>query len=224
MNKSLLSFQQQVEQYSGKKLKLTINDNRSTMVSVKWESDHTIVSLHRMFLNAPENVMASLACYVDKRQKSISQPVKTFISEKIRTLDYSYTIPSSSIQHQGSVYNLREIYDTLNRDYFNNSLDLNITWFGSRTNRNRSRITFGLYCDTLKLIKISRLMDTPTFPDYVISYVVYHEMLHYYCPPYVNAKGYNSIHNKEFKKREAEFKQFRLAKSWFAENQTNFFK
>lgn len=223
MNQHFLSFQQQIENSSGKKLKLTINDNRSTMLSVKWEPDCTKVSLHRMFLNAPENVMESLACYIDKRQKSIDLPVKAFISEKLKSLDYSCTIPPQKIQHKGSVYNLKEIYEALNREYFNNSVHLNITWFGSRNNRNKSNITFGLYCDTLKLIKISRMMDEPSFPDYVVSYVIYHEMLHHICPPYVDAKGLNSIHNKEFKKRETEFKQIRQAKSWFNANRAAFF-
>jgi len=217
-------LQEQLEQVvSGKKLKLTINDNRSTMVSVKWEPDCTKVSLHRMFLNAPKNVMQSLACYVDENQKLMAPPVKAFISEKRKFLDYSHSIPYSSLHHQGEVYNLREIYDALNREYFNDSLNLKITWFGARKSRNKNRITFGLYCDTMKLIKVSRLMDTRTFPDYVVSFVIYHEMLHHICPPYINEKGFQSVHNPEFKNREAQFKQFRQAKVWFKNNENLLF-
>lgn len=221
---TLSAFQQQIELSSGKKLKLTINDNRSTMLSVKWEPDCTKVSLHRIFLNAPENVMQSLACYIDKRQKSVAPPVKAFISEKIKGMDYSRTIPRNRLEHQGEVYNLLDIYNKLNREYFDDRLNLNITWFGSRTNRNKNQITFGLYCDTMKLIKISRLLDTQKFPDYIITFIIYHEMLHHAFPPYVNAKGLNSVHHSEFKSRETEFKEFRRAKSWFKAHQSALFE
>ncbi len=216
-------LQEQLQQASGKKLQLTINDNRSTMVSVKWEPDCTKVSLHRMFLSAPKNVMESLACYIDENQKFMAPPVKAFISEKRKSLDYSHSIPYSSLHHQGDVYNLSEIYDALNREYFNNSLDLKITWFGKRKNNNKNRITFGLYCDTMKLIKVSRLMDDRTFPDYVVSFVIYHEMLHHTCPPFINEKGLQSVHNREFKNRESQFKDFKKAKAWFKINQNDLF-
>lgn len=220
---SLSFLHEQLKPSTGKRLKLKINDNHSTMVSVKWESDCTKVSLHRMFLNAPENVMQSLACYIDEKQSSFGPSIKNFISEKRKSLDYSHVIPISNLRHQGDIYNLKEIFDQLNREYFQNKIKLNITWFGARRHRNKSQITFGLYCDTKKLIKVSRLMDSKIFPDYVIAYVIYHEMLHHTCPPFINEKGLYSIHNPAFKSREAQFKEFRQAKNWFKANQDALF-
>lgn len=220
---SFVDFQRQLESASRKKLKLTINDNRSTMLSVKWEPDCTKVSLHRMFLQAPENVMQSLACYIDRRQRSIAPPVKAFISEKLKTLDYSHQIKNMSLEQQGKIYHLGELYTDINREYFDNQLNLNITWFGKHAHRNRRCITFGLYCDRLKLIKISRLLDTSFFPDYVVSFIIYHEMLHHLCPPYVDEKGLNRIHNKEFKNREKAYKEFHKAQQWIKAHKTSLF-
>jgi len=218
-----ITLQKQLENGSGLKLKLKINDNRSTMLSVKWEPDCTKVSLHRIFLQAPQNVMDALACYLRRKDKSIALSVKAFIEDNLRTLDYSHHIDQSKLHCQGHVYNLRQIYDDLNREYFDNELNLHITWFGKHNQRCRSRVTFGLYHDPLKLIKINRMLDSPSFPDYIISYVIYHEMVHHVCPAYFDERGLHQIHSKEFKQRESLFRYFDMAQRWIKDNQANFF-
>lgn len=220
----LASFQQKIENSSGVKLNLKINDNRSTMLSVRWEPDTTKVSMHRIFLNAPKNVMEALACYISKEHKMMAPVVKAYIEEKLHTLDYSYQLDPSKLYTHGNVYNLKSIYDQINSEYFHNQLNLSITWFGKTKQQNKSRVTFGLYYDPLKLIKINRIMDSPSFPDYFISYVIYHEMLHHECPATVDAKGRSAVHNKEFRAREKEFKHFELAQRWVKEHQNTFFR
>ena len=59
-----------LEKGSEAKVQLKINNNRSTMLSVRWEPDCTKVSLHQMFLNAPTNIMQDLACYVRQEQET----------------------------------------------------------------------------------------------------------------------------------------------------------
>jgi len=216
-------IQEQLENSSGLKLKLKINDNRSTMLSVKWEPDHAKVSLHRIFLQAPQNVMDALACYLKRQDKIIAPTVKAFIEDKLKTLDYSYQIDQKKLYSQGNVYNLQQIYNDINDEYFNNELSLYITWFGKPNRKCRSRITFGLFHDPLKLIKVNRLLDSPSFPDYLVSYVVYHEMVHHVCPPYYDRSGHYHIHTKEFKEREALFRYFHLAQDWIKKNKENFF-
>jgi len=218
-----LTFQRQLEAHSGLKLKLKINNNRSTMMSVKWEPDCTSVSLHKIFLDAPKNVMDSLACYLKRKDENIAPHVKEFIQNNLTLLDFTTEKDLQNIYTQGSFYNLQEIYNELNKDYFNNRLKLKITWFGKSIVRCRSRVTFGLYHDPLKLIKINRLLDNPTFPDYVVKFVVYHEMVHHICPPYYDKNGFQQIHSKEFKAKEARFKHFDLAEKWIKKNQASFF-
>lgn len=219
-----LRLQQELEASAGKKVKLKINDNRSTMLSVRWEPDCTKVSLHRMFLQAPQNIMDALACYIRKGKRAMSPNIKTYIENNLKKLDYSDKIDRSLLCSQGTAYNLQKIYNNINGEYFSGKLPLLITWFGKPNQRNKSKVTFGLYHDPLKLIKIHRLLDTPAVPDYLVSYVVYHEMLHYACPPYTDENGIYRIHNKEFLEREKEFTHYRLAQHWIKEHQTHFFK
>lgn len=217
-------IQRELESRSGMKLKLKINDNRSTMLSVKWEPDCTQVSLHRIFLQAPKNVMEALACYLRQEDEAIAPMVRAYIEDKIKALDYSHLVDHSKLCTQGAVYDLKKIYNELNEEYYGGKLDLAITWFGKPKQRPRSRVTFGLYHDALRLIKINRFLDAPTFPDYLVAYVVFHEMVHHVCPAYTDSKGYHHIHTKEFKKEEAKFRHFALAQRWIKENQATLFK
>lgn len=216
-------FQKQLEASSGMRLKLKINDNRSTMLSVRWEPDYTRVSLHRIFLQAPQNVMESLACYLRQEDKNIAPRVRSFIEDNIKKLDYSHELNHSKLYTQGYVYNLQKVYDKVNKEYFDNRLKLFITWFGKPVQRKRARVTFGLYYDPLKLIKINRLLDSPSFPDFVVNYVVYHEMLHNVCPSYIDENGVHRIHSKEFKQREQQFRSYKLAQEWIQEHRRFFF-
>lgn len=216
-------FQQELEERAGMELQLKINDNRSTMVSVRWEPNCAKVSLHRMFLQAPQNVMDSLACYLRREETILSPKVKSFIEENVHKLDYRDQVDRQKLDTHGNVYNLRKIYDRLNDEYFDGRLKLFITWFGKANQKSRSKVTFGLYYDPLKLIKIHRLLDNPIFPAYVVSYVIYHEMLHYVCPAYVDEKGISRIHSKEFKQREAKFEHYELAQKWIREHHKHLF-
>lgn len=213
-----------LESSSRKKLKLVINDNRSTMLSVRWEPDHTRVSLHRMFLEAPHNVMNELACYITGKERTLGPVVKAFIESNIPKLDYSHQVKAHQLSVQGNVYNLRYIYDELNAEYFDNHLDLHITWFGKKGFKPRSRLTFGLYHDPLRLIKINRFLDNPQVPNFVVSFVVYHEMLHRVCPSYVDERGINHSHGPEFKRRESEFREFAMSRKWIKENHASLFQ
>jgi hypothetical protein len=219
-----LTFQQQLEESAGIKLQIKINDNRSTMLSVKWTPDFTKVSLHRMFLQAPQNVMQALACYLSGADKKIALSIKAFIEDNIQKLDYTHELDLSLLQTKGRFYDLKEIYHAVNEEYFGKELDLYITWFGKEHHRKRrSRVIFGLYNDPLKLIKINRMLDNTRFPDYFISYVVFHEMLHHVCPSYIDERGLKQIHSKEFKHREKQFKYYKQAKQWIKDNQTYLF-
>jgi hypothetical protein len=167
--------------------------------------------------------MDALACYLRQEDNNIGPTVKAFIEDNLKNLDYSHQLDKTKIYSQGHVYNLLKIYNTLNLEYFKNKLNLHITWFGKPIQSGSSRVTFGLYYDQIRLIKINRLLDSPSFPDYFVSYVVYHEMLHHVCPSYFDAKGQHQIHSKEFKAREVEFEHYELAQTWIKENHASFF-
>src|SRR4051812_42391223 len=99
-------FLKDLQDQVGKQLKLTINNNRSTMLSVKWEPHCTRVSLHRMFLDAPQRVVDDLKGYLQGRQKALPRTIKEFIQTKIRQINYSHLIDPSQLDQKGLVYDL----------------------------------------------------------------------------------------------------------------------
>jgi len=217
-------FIQQLEERAGKKLKVRINDNRQTMLSVHWEPDFTRASIHRMFLSAPRNVMDELACYLAKPAKRLSPTVRSFIEEGVRNLDYSHRLDDDRLITAGTFYDLKEIYRDVNNEYFDNSLNLKITWFGQSSRRRRRRITFGQYEEALKLVKVHRLLDNPSIPEYLLAFIVYHEMVHHVCPAYIDEAGIHRVHSKEFKAKERQFRHYDIAKEWIAEHKEKLFK
>ncbi len=140
-----------------------------------------------------------------------------------RWLQRQNTIETALIP-SGGHYDLIAIFDELNATYFNNSLKIGITWFGSAQRKARRHRKLGLYCFRTKVIKIHRLLDQAHFPPYFISYVVYHEMLHSVCPPIKAKRGRYSIHHNDFKKREKEFAEYAVAKRWEEKNTRLFFQ
>lgn len=220
----LSSFQRKLEKDLKKPVSLVINNNRSTMLSVKWEASCTKVSLHRFFLLAPKSIMDALACYIKRKDRSISPDVKSFMEDHMRQLDYSHLIDKRKLEVEGNIYNLQELLSRINHEYFNEQLLLNITWFGKHKQNNRSQVTFGLYQNALKLIKINRFLDHSDIPEYMVCYVIYHEALHHVCPSYYDKGGRHCIHHKKFKAKEREFRDYRQAQTWIKDNREQLFK
>lgn len=216
-------FQKTLETKVGKKLQLKINDNRASMLSVRWERSHTQVSLHRIFLDAPHDILDELAFYLRKKQRGLSPSLKAFIEESWHKLDYSHLLDQQNMETKGEVHDLAEIFDRVNKTYFDGKVELLITWYGTRGKRGRSQVTFGLYYDSMKLIKINRLLDTPDVPTYVVEFVVYHEILHHVSPSYVEQTGRRQVHSKEFKKLEKQFQAYAAAKQWIEEHHAEMF-
>jgi hypothetical protein len=216
------TLQSHFETLLGKKCELKINDNRSTMLSVKWEPDCTKVSLHRMFLQAPNNVMEKLACYISRADDKIPRAVRSYIEDNLKVLDYSHTLDRSKLITQGTHFNLQELYTDVVQEYFEEPMPLLITWFGTSVppRKRRQQVTLGLFHDQLRLIKINRILDQEHVPQFFVRYVIYHEMLHFVCPSYIDDRGIHRIHYPEFKRREKRFQQYEEAQRWIEDNQT----
>jgi|GEM_PF-1422408 hypothetical protein len=111
-------------------------------------------------------------------------------------------------------YNLQELYHAVNARYFEGRLNLPIHWFGSRKSRPKYRIRFGTYNTRSKTIKIHRILDDPSVPDYFITFIIYHEILHHALPPKLRWGRRRQIHHAEFKAKEREFHDYALVEQY----------
>lgn len=224
MSLTVEHVEQKLSERSGFRCQLIINENRSNVLSILDRGKNWArLSLHRMFLDAPENVIEALANYVQALDKSAFSVIRAYISENFHRFDYSHRVNPKILDAKGKCYDLRSIYEQINREYFDGKVNLKIVWQNRIPKKTCSRIIYGQYFQALRLIKINRLLDDPAFPEYFVAYVIYHEMLHHVVPHFVDQKGVTRIHGKEFKEREKLFRYYRLAKEWELEFRYSFF-
>ena len=204
-------FEERLHSYLPYRLQLVFNENRSTVLSI---CKHRF-SIHRLFLDAPEEVIKELARYA--RGKKTKPALRRYIQLARYETDHKI-----ELEPQGEVYDLAEIRDELNGNYFDSKLDVQIGWFGKEKKRRR-HITFGQYMNDLKAIKIHKLLDDPFYPRFFVAFVVYHEMLHAVIPGYHDERGHYRLHGPEFKAREKEFHAYRRARQWEKANREKIF-
>lgn len=112
----------------------------------------------------------------------------------------------------GRFFNLKDIFDRLNKEYFEGAISTKITW-GRNVRNGRRYIRFGSYTERDNIIRIHPAIDQQFVPLYFIESIVYHEMLH----KIVGAKivnGRRMVHTSEFKKLERRFKDYERAREW----------
>lgn len=134
-----------------------------------------------------------------------SLPVVLDASESARR-HRGYKITSSP---RGKVYDLEEIFAELNARYFDSGLKRpQLSWSRARTRR-----VLGHHDHVHSTIVISRTLDSPRIPRFVIEYVLYHEMLHVAHPPRA-AAGRTVYHSRQFRADERRFQQLDEALQW----------
>ena len=203
------------------KLDLVINENRTIMLNMLGRRR---LSIHKMFVDAPEEVIAAVASYVKGRERDQTKKlIRSYIQSNLQDLDYSHRISKKKLVTKGEVYDLEQIYETHNAAYFKGELELSVTWFGRQQRQRRKRVIFGEYHDSLKLIKIHRMLDDTFFPPYFVSFVVYHEMLHHIIPGYRDERGFFRVHTREFKQRERLYHDYARARAWEKRNKEKIF-
>ena len=223
MTLSVECVKQKLSERTGYDLEIIVNENRSSILNVlSKKGNRAKLSLHRMFLNAPDTVIDAVASFLKNRQDPSIAVVRSFIQTNLQRVDYSHRLNPRTLYTQGKVYNLQQIYDEVNYEYFSGKVKLALTWF-NKSQKKTSRIIYGQYYEALKLIKINKLLDDHEFPKYFLAFVIYHEMLHHEVPSYIDERGVQCIHSKQFKEREHKFKDYKKAKEWELEFRHRYF-
>ncbi len=80
--------------------------------------------------------------------------------------------------------------------------------------RTRSTRRFGHQDADHGCIVISQALDDARVPEFVLDFVVYHELLHIVYPPRMGQGNKRIVHPREFKAAEAKFPQRAEAERW----------
>lgn len=106
----------------------------------------------------------------------------------------------------GAYHNLAPMFARLNRRYFTDALPLPRLGWSKRAWRRQ----LGCFDPALEQIVINRQLDGRDVPEYVVAYVLYHEMLHLKHPMRF-AHCRRESHSAQFRKEEKKFADYNRA-------------
>jgi hypothetical protein len=111
----------------------------------------------------------------------------------------------------GAHHDLAPLFARLNRDYFASALgEPRLGW-----SKRFWRAQLGCFDPALNQILINRQLDHPRVPEYVVAYVLYHEMLHQKHPMrYIRCR--RESHSARFRNEEKQFTDYARAKRFLA--------
>ena len=205
------SLKEYFQNITPKAIHLTLTSNSVSMVSIREKEAATFIRLHRMFLYADRDVFDEIGAFINKKRRELPK-TKVFIHKnKVHIKEIKLRAVHSKTQ--GRYYNLSEMFEALNREYFSNSLSSVITW-GNKSSRYAARKRrLGSYQRDRDNVRINPVLDSKKVPRYFVEFIVYHEMLHAVLAAEPgNAR--QKVHSLEFKRREQLFKKYALALQW----------
>ena len=175
------------------------------------------VHLSDLLEGAPESVLRAIAhillakLYRKPLDTSHSARYRRFVSsdsvmrqtERIRQMRGRKKISIA----KGDYYDLDEIFETLNRQFFHGLLGRpTLTW-----SAHHARRMLGHYDAAHNTIVVSRVFDRADTPRCAIEFLLYHEMLHLKHPVRVKA-GRRCVHSREFLAEEKMFPEIEQAR------------
>ena len=198
-----------VEFYPYSSLTLTIRRRGDTMF-VRFSD-----LLRRAPLEVQEGAAALLLARVYRRRtpRALVQPYLLYArSDRTRgriTRMRRHRVRRIGTLPQGRHFDLHTLFEQLNQRYFAGALERPHIGWSTRSWRRQ----FGCYDPGPNQIVLNRRMDHPGVPQFVVEYVLFHEMLHVKHP--TRRSGCSLLsHSPEFRREEKRFAEFSVARKF----------
>lgn len=194
------------------KVLLTVHDNRSTMISFRRQPPLLKIRAHHMFLDAPPEVVRSIAEYAGQGKKSAGAKLDDYIAHQ-QSLIRAFPRKPTPLEARGACFDLQELLEHLNATHFGNQIEARIGWGRQTGKRRRKSIRLGVYDHKAKEIRIHPALDRPDVPRFFVEFIVFHEMLHQLFPS-ARDTGRHVHHPRAFRERERQFPKYQAAMDW----------
>jgi hypothetical protein len=187
--------------------------------TIRLRSGKAFVRLSDITANAPNEIHRSLAFVLVAKILGRKIP---FAHEKVYR-DYVFSSDiQRTIKHtkrgrgkkivsspRGNAYNLDKIFKNLNHRYFEGNLTKpTLTWSQRKTHR-----LLGHHDSVHNTIVISKTLDSHDVPEWLVEFVLYHEMLHIKHPVQI-INGRRQHHTKAFRSDEKKFPYYEQSQKW----------
>jgi len=195
--------------------------------TARLHENRLIIRVSDLFTDAPSEVYWSLALillgklYRKTIDSSYHRTYRAFIltediQERARIARTKRSRRIHARDARGRHVDLEQLFDDLNQEYFAGSLARpRLSW-----SRKKSRHVLGRYDATHNIIFISLVFDVPDVPQYVVAYILFHEMLHLKHRSRVDDSRL-MVHTAEFKAEEKRFREYQKAKLWLSNSGTD---
>ncbi len=191
---------------------LTVHDNRSTMISFRRQPPLLKIRAHHMFLDAPLEVVQSIADYAGRGRQGAGVALDDYIAAQQRHIR---AVPrrAGQLESLGECFDLQELFARMNEAHFENGIAARIGWGRNTSKRRRKSIRLGVYDHKAKEIRIHPALDRPDVPRFFVEFIVFHEMLHQLFPSDRDT-GRHVHHPRAFRDRERAFPKYAAAMAW----------
>jgi hypothetical protein len=201
----------------GMPVRLSVTDNRSTMVSFRRASNVLQLRLHHMFLDAPEPVVRAVADYAGRGHRGAGGVLDDYIRGQQPRIRQFRRETDQDLNPRGRCFDLQAMFDEVNRAHFQGGIQARIGWGRMPPRRRRKSIRLGVYDHQTREIRIHPALDRPDVPAFFVEFIVFHEMLHQLFPS--NARDGRRVHHpRAFREREKSFPHYAAALRWEREN------
>ncbi|MCU0608835.1 MAG: hypothetical protein MUF22_03585 [Chitinispirillaceae bacterium] len=113
----------------------------------------------------------------------------------------------------GRVYDLAEVFDSVNRVAFCGKLQALVRWGKDKSRTSCHTVKTDRQGRRVNCITIAGVYNRKEVPRCAIEGVMHHEMLHIAVPPYERS-GRRVVHGREFKHAEKNFPQYAPWRRW----------
>lgn len=207
-----------------KSVRLTLTENHYNIVAVRREANGYALRIHRVFVDAEPRMVRALARYVVHNDRRASLALGEFIE---RHLDVINSVPRRprvlKMRTQGRVYNLQDVFEALNRQYFGGTMQARITWGPATLRSNQRSMKMGSFSVEDRVIRVHPALDREEVPRFFLEWIVFHEMLHGRLEIRRKA-GRRCFHPPEFLALERQFAEYERASAWEKENVDKLFQ
>ena len=186
----------------------------SYLYKAQLEDGILAVKVHEGFVGAPPDVLDALArVLLSSAQDADRDKVEGYAAgedfvEGVTALEM--TTAGVDNRTQGRCFDLEAVFARVNRTYFDGELDRPrlLTW-----NARITRVKMGHYDFLRDAVMLSVTLDAPDVPDYVVDYVMYHELLHKKLGRQV-VNGRHYAHTPAFREAERAFSHYGEAQAF----------
>ena len=202
------------------RLEAVFYPSKSTRHTVELKNYTVSFRIAQSFRGAPERILTILGIILLGKlfrvsvDRTLREEYRRYVQDCILPgAPTRHRQPSSKYKAKGRYYDLNEIFQVLNRQYFNNQLQSPILGWSLQKSYRR----LGFFSSERNLLVISRIFDSASVPRAIVEYLMYHEMLHLHFPTQMQ-NGRRYIHHAQFRKCERQFPGYTEIQNWLRKN------